>query len=220
MTAVMATFAGFSCRDEPVVHGLQVRVETCGDEGRHIERFAHEGAPALDEGLAAPLSRLARHWRQTCKACRRTLVERAQFGHPRHQGGGGDGRDAWNAEKNGVLRGKRFVRRDQLGNGGVDGVDVRTDALEAIGILPSQDRQADPFGPVFRRRAVLDQGAPRSDQVVEIAQAFRPDRPRFQLQCQPHARQHHGIGPVGLGAGSKRFTKARLAWRGFTLTNG
>jgi hypothetical protein len=65
-----------------------------GHQRAHVERRAHDLAPAAYEALAFPLTRLARPWRKARERGGVAATERAQLGHFRQQGTRYDGADA------------------------------------------------------------------------------------------------------------------------------
>jgi hypothetical protein len=71
---------GLSGGDEALVEGFEDRVVLDGDHGAHEERAADGGSAGGDEGLAAPLARLAGERCQTGQGRHLAAVERAELG--------------------------------------------------------------------------------------------------------------------------------------------
>jgi len=121
---------GFAGSDEGLVGGLEVGVEANGDEGRHEQRVSQRGAAAANEALAAPLTAVACHGRQACKAGGEFVFERAKLRHVDQQGERGGLAEAGDRGENVEADLKYLVGLKALAQGGIGGRDLSLDLLQ------------------------------------------------------------------------------------------
>lgn len=164
---------GFSCCDELLVFGFQVRVVARCDEGRHVESLPDIAASAAYEALAFPLPGLARDGSEAGERCGLLVLEGAKLGHRGDDLIGGQRSHAGDAGEDLVPTGECGIGGDQVGNLGVERFDMPIDLVKPLPTLALE--QSD--GEVFL--AVLERGPIPHQTVAGIDQSDASKNPRL-----------------------------------------
>jgi hypothetical protein len=139
---------------------------------------------------------LARDGRKTCKARGLSGFESSKLGHFDQQSEGGDPRDAGDARQDREAVGEFRIGFDEGENGRVDGGDLTFDLVEALRILPFQQRKRPDFGTVLGGSAIFDQRFAGDVKLLE-----------FVEECA-HAGEQRCIEAIGLGELAGRLREA------------
>lgn len=87
-------FGGFTRLTQALVELFELAVGTGGDQGRHVEGFAHGRPSAANAAASVPLAAFARVRSQTGQGGGLTAIERAQFGQFGQNAQGGEVADS------------------------------------------------------------------------------------------------------------------------------
>ena len=186
---------GFSCCDELLVFGLQVRVVASSDEGRHVESLPDIGSAAADEALAFPCAGLSCHRSETGEASGLLVLEATEFGHRGDELVGSERPDASDAGEDLVSAGECCIGGDQVGNLSVERFDMPIDLVKLLPTLALEKSDGEVFLAVFERGAITRQTVAGIDQFGHLGLLRAARRPYRRLEGGSHAGQQHGVEP-------------------------
>lgn len=140
------------------------------------------------------------------------VLEAAEFGpfdclpaagaQERHSGDklvGGKGADAGDAGQDLVAAGKCRIGGDQVGDFGIECLDMPVDLFEPLAALALEEGDSEVLAPVLERRAITHQTVTRVDQLGHLGLLCASGRPDRWLQGGGHAGQQHRVDAIGLG---------------------
>jgi hypothetical protein len=151
---------------------------------------------------------LARDGRKTCKARGLSGFESSKLGHFDQQSEGGDPRDAGDARQDREAVGEFRIGFDEGENGRVDGGDLTFDLVEALRILPFQQRKRPDFGTVLGGSAIFDQRFAGDVKLLEFGKNIAADGAHIEVEECAHAGEQRCIEAIGLGELAGRLREA------------
>ena len=105
-------FWGFPRLDELLIFCLEIRIESDGDQGRHVKPSPDLLAAASDEGLSFPIAGLPGDGGEARQGCDLLFIEAAELWHLNEEHGGADLGDAWDGAQNSEALGQIRIALD------------------------------------------------------------------------------------------------------------
>ena len=187
---------------------LEVRVVSGGDEGRHIEGLPHVGTSAADEAFAFPLSGLARDRCKAGKGCGLLVLKAAEFGHGGDELVGGQRSHTRDAGQDLVSASEYGISGDQVGDLGIEGLDMSIDLFEPLATLALEKGDGEIFLTIFERGAITNQAVSGIDEFRHVGLLCASSGSDGWLQGWGHTSQQDGVNAISLGQRASRLGEA------------
>ena len=204
---------GLPGSNELLIFCLEIGIVPGGDEGRHIESLPHVGASATDEALAFPLSGLSSDGGETGEGCGLLVLEAAEFGHGGDELVGGQRSDAGDAGEDLMPAGERGIGGDQVGDLGIERLDMPIDLLEPLPALALEEGDGEVLLAILERGAIAHEAVSGIDELRYLRLLCASSGSDRRLQGGRHTGQQHGIDAIGLGQSASRLGEAPGALR-------